>query len=293
MIYLILSILCSTSIYALFKLFGRYKIRTFQAIVANYFVASGFGFWYAATRGAKLGIDGTESWIWIACVVGVLFISLFYVMALTSQLHGVSVTSIATKMSMVIPALFFILTDPEEGVTIQKVVGIILGVIAVALSSLRKTGAEKRTNQAWIIPIVLFIGSGFLDLLLAFAEKNHLGSDLDYKSFVPVPFAVSALIGTTILVIRFALKKERFDLKSMGAGVFLGLVNYGSIYFLLRILGSGILDRSSAIPANNMGVVALSAFVGFALFKERLSAKNFIGIALALLAILLLTWQGI
>jgi multidrug transporter EmrE-like cation transporter len=73
------------------------------------------------------------------------------------------------------------------------------------------------------------------------------------------------------------------------AGLILGLVNYGSIYFLLRILGSGLIDRSAAIPANNMGVVALSAVVGVALFKEKLSAKKLWGILLALVAIALLT----
>ncbi|NEN24967.1 EamA/RhaT family transporter [Cryomorpha ignava] len=292
MIYLILSILCSTSIYALFKLFGRYNIHTFQAIVANYFVASGFGFWYAASQGAPVGVSGTESWMWIAAVIGVLFISLFYIMALTSQLHGVSVTSIATKMSMVIPAAFFIFTDPEEGITTQKLLGIILGVAAVILSSLRKN-AEKKVHRAWLIPMVLFVGSGFLDLLLAYTEKTHLATQLDYKAFVPVPFALSAMIGTVILSVRVILKKDKIHLKSLAAGIALGLVNYGSIYFLLRILGSGILDRSSAIPANNMGVVALSAIVGFAIFKERLSAKNIIGIVLALAAILLLTWRGL
>ncbi len=292
MIYLILSILCSTAIYALFKLFGRYKIHTFQAIVANYFVASGFGFWYASNQGANLVMNGSEPWIWVAAVIGVLFISLFYIMALTSQLHGVSVTSIATKMSMVIPAAYFILTDPQEGISTQKIFGIVLGVAAVILSSMRKS-AEKKVHRAWLIPIVLFVGSGFLDLLLAFAEKTYLATELDYKAFVPMPFALSAAIGTAILTLRLILKKEKLHLKSLLAGLLLGLVNYGSIYFLLRILGSGILDRSSAIPANNMGVVALSAIVGFAIFKERLSAKNAIGIILALAAILLLTWRGL
>lgn len=290
MIYLLLSIICASAIYAIFKLIGRYKMSTFQAIVANYFVASGFGFWYAHSQGAPVGINGSEPWIWIAMVIGVMFISLFNITAITSQLHGVSVTSIASKMSMVIPAAFFIITDPEEGITMQKFLGIILGIAAVILSSLRKKD-ETKVPRAWLLPLVLFAGSGCLDLLLAYAEKTYLSTQLDYKAFVPIPFALSAIIGTIILSVRLILKKDKLHLKSIAAGLVLGLVNYGSIYFLLRILGSGILDRSSAIPANNMGIVALSAIVGFAIFKERLSAKNTIGIVLAFTAILLLTWR--
>jgi drug/metabolite transporter (DMT)-like permease len=256
--------------------------------VANYYVASGFGFWFAST-GEYAGISGQEPWLWIAATVGVLFISLFYLMALTSQMHGVSVTSIDTKMSMLIPAVFFVLIDPSEGLGVMKIIGVALGVIAVVLASTKKTEGAAKT-AAWLIPIVLFVGSGFLDVLLAFAEKTHLPTDAAYRGFVPVPFGFAALIGTAIVLFRILTKKEVFSLKSWGAGIILGLVNYGSIYFLLRILGTGILDRSSTIPANNMGVVALSALVGFVFFKERLSPKNIWGIVLAIAAILILSW---
>ena len=43
MIYLILSILSSTAIFVLFKLFNKYNIDTLQAIVVNYFTAFAFG----------------------------------------------------------------------------------------------------------------------------------------------------------------------------------------------------------------------------------------------------------
>jgi drug/metabolite transporter (DMT)-like permease len=287
MIYLLLSILCSTAIYAIFSLFGKYKIDTFQAIVVNYFVASGFGFWYTnAHDGGDYTL--TEPWLFNAAIVGVLFITLFYIMALTSQRHGVTVTGIATKMSMVIPVLFFLIADDDETWHWAKLTGITLGIISVLLTTIsgKKSGKLK---FAALTPVVLFVGSGLLDLFLALTEKNHLTSDIAYRDFVPVPFGIAATIGTVVLIYRGIAKKGRLKVKNIVAGLILGLVNYGSIYFLLRILGSGLIDRSAAIPANNMGVVALSAVVGVALFKEKLSAKKLWGILLALVAIALLT----
>lgn len=287
MIYLLLSIFCSTAIYAIFSLFGKYKIDTFQAIVVNYFVASGFGFFYTGSHG---GGDYTlsEPWLLNAAIVGVLFITLFYIMALTSQRHGVTVTGIATKMSMVIPVFFFLIADEDETWHWAKLTGIALGIIAVLLTTIsgKKNGKLK---LAALTPVVLFVGSGLLDLFLALTEKNHLTTDTAYRDFVPVPFGIAATIGTVVLIYRGIAKKSRLHLKNIIAGLILGLVNYGSIYFLLRILGSGLIDRSAVIPANNMGVVALSAIVGIALFKEKLSARKLWGILLALVAIALLT----
>jgi len=287
MIFLALSIVCSTAIYAIFKLFKRFHIHTFQAIVFNYFVAAGFGFWYANVNGYGT-FDLGVPWLGIAAVVGVLFISLFYIMALTSQSHGVSVTSIASKMSMVIPALFFILTDPAETAGVLKVSGILIGVLAVVLASARSGPRQKIAGVIWL-PIILFVGSGLLDLLLAIAEKTHLQSDSAYQQFIPIPFALAAILGSVVLLFRLFSGKEKFHGRSILAGALLGMVNYGSIYFLLKVLGSDTFDTSSAIPANNMGVVALSALVGYAFFQERLSAKNRWGIILSLVAIGFLT----
>jgi drug/metabolite transporter (DMT)-like permease len=287
MIYLLLSIICSTAIYAIFSLFGKYKIDTFQAIVVNYFIASGFGLWYTDSHGGG-NYTLTEPWLVNAGIVGVLFISLFYVMAITSQRHGLTVTGIATKMSMVIPVFFFLIADEDETWHWAKLAGIALGIIAVLLTTL--SGKKKSSlSLSALTPVILFVGSGLLDLFLALTEKNYLTTDIAYTDFVPVPFGIAATIGTIILIYRGLVYNSRLKLKNLVAGLILGLVNYGSIYFLLKILGSGLIDRSAAIPANNMGVVALSAIVGVALFREKLSPRKLWGILLALVAIAMLT----
>lgn len=287
MIYLILSIICSTTIYAIFSLFGKYKIDTFQAIVVNYFIASGFGFWYTYSNGGG-SYTLTEPWLINAGIVGVLFIALFYIMAITSQRHGVTVTGIATKMSMVIPVFFFLIADPDETWHWAKLTGIALGIVAVILTTV--SGKKSAgLHLAALTPIALFVGSGLLDLFLALTERNYLITDIAYTDFVPVPFGIAAAIGTVLLIYRGMVKKKQLKLKNVVAGLILGMVNYGSIYFLLRILGSGLIDRSAAIPANNMGVVALSAIVGMTLFRERLSPRKLWGILLALVAIAMLT----
>ena len=220
MIFLLLSILCSTAIYAIFSLFARYKIDTFQAIVVNYFVASSFGFLYTkANNGGEYHFN--EPWLLNAALVGILFISLFYLMAITSQRYGLTVTGIATKMSMIIPALFFLISDPEEGWELTKLAGIGLGMIAVLFTTVDKR-SEKSTDKSALIPIVLFVGSGLLDLFLATTEKNHLTTEIAYTDFVPVPFGVAATIGVGELIYRGIAQGKRVQFKNLIAGLILG-----------------------------------------------------------------------
>ena len=77
MIYLLLSIVCSTAIFLLFKVFGKLQLNTFQAIVANYFVAAVFGLLLCPDPG--LIIESiSEPWVPLGYGLGLLFIFIFY-----------------------------------------------------------------------------------------------------------------------------------------------------------------------------------------------------------------------
>jgi len=290
MILLLLSILSSTTIYVLFKYFGIWKLSTFQAIVANYLVAALFGIANAAESTENNIL--AEPWLPMGVLTGVLFISLFYLMAYTSQTYGVSATSVASKMSMLIPVTWFVIADPDETLNPLKIVAVALGVLAVILATAKTKKAEKVSAIAWLL-IVLFIGTGVLDLILAYTEKFLLTSKNSRLQFTAIPFITAFSVGVVLLGVKLFRGSEKFHTKSLLAGVVLGIVNYTSIYFLLGALGSGFMVRSATLPANNMGIVAASAIAGVMIFRERLTEKNIAGILLALVSIALLIFDTV
>ena len=75
MIYLILSIISTTCLVLIFKLFEKFKIDTFQAIVVNYIVAAGLGF-LLDDSGIAIGSITSQSWFLNAVIIGLLFIPL-------------------------------------------------------------------------------------------------------------------------------------------------------------------------------------------------------------------------
>jgi uncharacterized membrane protein len=72
-------------------------------------------------------------------------------------------------------------------------------------------------------------------------------------------------------------------------GVVLGLVNFGSLYGLIRALDSGVFDSSIIFGINNMGIVLLSVIIAMMIFSEKLTIINKIGVILSLVAIIILS----
>jgi glucose uptake protein GlcU len=82
---------------------------------------------------------------------------------------------------------------------------------------------------------------------------------------------------------------QKIRLRNVFAGIILGIPNYFSIYYLLRMLNSRFLPSAALIPICNISILVGSVLVGRFIFKETLSKKNIYGIALGCIVILLLT----
>ena len=285
MIYLLLSILFSTGLFVIFKYFGIYKVDVLKAIFINYIVAFIFGF---ASAGKSISIKEVPNQPWFvgALILGALFVSIFFVMAMTAQKNGVSVTSVAGKMSVVIP-IFFGLFLYNESVTVLKIIGIIIALVAVYLASVKEEkNAIKKAGL--LFPILLFFGSGAIDTILKYIEANYVPKE-EVAIFSGSLFAIAAFFGGIILGIKSIKKREPFGLKNVIAGVILGIPNYYSIIFLIKALQVDGFESSTLFTINNVGIVIVSTLVGLFLFKEHFSLKNKIGVFLAILGIILVT----
>ena len=76
-------------------------------------------------------------------------------------------------------------------------------------------------------------------------------------------------------------------------GILLGAINYFSIYYIIRALSSFSIDGALVYPSLNIGIIIGASVVGILAFGERLSLMNKIGLSLAVLAIVLISYQEI
>lgn len=286
MLDLALSVLFSSLIFVIFKLFSVHKIETLYAIVTNYVIACIVGLLFYKGE-ITISEIPAKPWFWGTFALGLLFILVFNLMAATAQKVGVSVASVATKMSLVIPVLFGVFVYKED-LGVVKILGILLALAAVYFASV-KTNKISVQKSSLILPILVFLGSGVIDTSIKYIQEIYI-SENDYPIFSASVFASAALIGIVYILSKAFKKPLRINVKNVLGGICLGIPNYFSIFFLLRALQSDTLNSSSVFTINNVSIVMFSTLLGILLFKEKISLKNWFGIVLAIISIVLVAF---
>ncbi len=284
MIYLCLSILSSTLIFVIFKLFSKYKIDTLQAITVNYIIACISGI-IAYEESINVSVIIKKEWIYGTMIMGVIFISIFNLMAITTQKSGLSVTAVATKMSLIIPIIYGIIAY-NESTGFLKVFGMLIALISVYLASVKESEKNTISRKNLIFPILVFIGSGIIDTSLKFLETHYVDKN-DVSIFSSAIFGFAAITGVCFLIFKAITSTVSISFRNIVGGIVLGVPNYFSIFFLIKALRYKSLDSSTVFTINNVTILIVSTLAGILFFQEKLTNKNWAGIILATLSIIL------
>lgn len=214
-------------------------------------------------------------------------------MAFSAQKVGVAVTSVVSKISLVIPFLFSLYLY-NENFTFLKGCGVALAMLSVVLTCLRgKAETTRRDGFAayWLIvvPLIIFVWSGLLDTMVKFTEQRFL-NEANYDRYLVTAFGIAAGLGSLSLIILYLMGMQRFSRKALLAGICIGIPNYFSMWCLVKVLKNYAGNSSAIIPVNNMGIVLLSSVMAWVIFREKLTRINWIGILLALVAIAMIAY---
>ncbi len=302
MLDFVLSVVCTVLLLVILKLFNNFKVEKFAAIVVNYWVALLVGM-LAANFVPEFGTIQQKEWFAHAVALGFLFITGFYVIGLSLQHIGVAISTVVQKMSLVISVPFAILyfNEPYNLLKISAIALALLSVVCINIPAKKSIDEQKNvektvfdnqkaTRPAWIwfLPVYLLLSSGAIECLLQSAQNDIIKNDsLESANFTMISFALAASMGTIFLIYGLIRKQLAINLRSVVAGIILGIPNYFSIFFLIRSFSW--LDKSVVLPLNNISIVILTALIGLIFFKENLSKVNLAGLFLAVGAIILLS----
>lgn len=293
MTYLILCIFSSTGIFLVFKFLDQKNLPSFPVILINYFVASIIGF-LINSRSISIAEVRSAEWIPISIVIGFLFIVMFFVVAISSREAGISVTTVASKMSVVFPITFSMMIDPADSLTLLKSVAIIATLTGV-LFTVYEPAALRTGKRKILLPLLLFSGMGIVDSLVKFAQHRYV-QDENTAIFSAVLFLMAFLTGLIILPFRKEGISEFKGAAIWTWGIVLGIVNFGSIYLMVSALnhvtpGGTRIDSSIIFGTNNIGIVTLSVMAGLLIFREKLRPVNWMGIVISIIAIILFSFS--
>ncbi len=299
MLFLLLSVLLSVLLLLNFRLFPRYNVDTFQAIVFNYPVCFLTG-WLLLPAGQVFTIDFSQTWTWMALGLGVGFIVTFLLSGASTQRMGITVTSLANNLSLVIPVCFslFIFSDGNSmRFDALNYVGLALAIVAVALSTYRPatldaaTAGQPKSLGAVLLPIAVFLCYGGTNTTINYMNIHYIPS-ADKTVQVTLTMVIGAIAaGAVMLLVRLVRGEIRLQAKSLLGAVTLGVPNFLSFYTLLLALSAFRGNGAFVYPLYNIGVILVAAAVAGIFFHEKLNTANRIGLGLAVLAIGLLSWQ--
>lgn len=285
MIFLILAIIFSTGVFVAMRLFERFKLDNHQALMWNYVFASGTGFaicehWDTAPQLVA------EPWFGLSILTGFWFIFTYLLMTASTQRSGVTVTSLSSKLSVVLPIMAGVVMFSEK-LNFVATTGIVLALVALVLVLERKKESGEKNNRSWLLPVCIFFGTGTGDILMKITEQQNSGDDLGFM--IAFIYFVALIFGIIIVIWDIARGKSKWQWKSALGGIGLGVINFfstSSVYHAMRCFDNVVL-----FPIYNIGVVSLTALIGWLFFKEKLTLKNYIGLVIAVIAVILITFR--
>lgn len=284
MIYLILAILFSTGVFVAMRLFEKFKLDNHQALMWNYVFATTTGF-IVCERFDTLPQLVAEPWFGLSILTGFWFIFTYLLMAASTQRSGVTVTSLSSKLSVVLPTLAGVVLFSEK-LNFMASMGIVLALVALFLV----VGGKKdscNVNKNWLLPILIFFGTGTGDILMKITEQQHTGGDMGFM--IAFIYFVALIFGIIIVVFDIIRCKSKWQWKNAIGGIMLGVINYFSTYCVYNAMR--YFDNVVLFPIYNIGVVSLTAVIGWLAFQEKLTWKNYLGLAIAIIAVILIAFR--
>jgi drug/metabolite transporter (DMT)-like permease len=286
MLFLALAIFGSGVIPVIFRAFDGWRVSLFWAIPANYITCVLVGNFLA---GNSLNVTGliAQSWIGFAALQGILLAVNFYLLAHTAQRAGVAIAALASRLSVAIPSLLAFLLYGDS-LTVMKIAGLVAALLALYLCTAPERGAGALKSRLFqLMPILVFVTFGCYFSILKYLQTYYLDNS-SYHYYVMSGFVFAFVSSIVIGLGKGVFSPADFRVRHILAGIFLGVINYVAVYALLKVLALQGWESSQLFPIYSVGVVAVSALLAVLFFKERLSGRKTLGLAVGLAAVALL-----
>jgi drug/metabolite transporter (DMT)-like permease len=257
---------------------GAYTFSAISAFVALIF--------FVITSGGDLHF----TWDFVPHAIGfALTYSLSIVFSFLAITAGpLSITSLITSYSLLIPTVYGLIAWGED-FSILLAIGILLLIISIYLIRFEPKSENEEKNQRltpkWLLYVSLaFIGGGGCSAV-------QKGQQLAFQGAYKNEFMIVALGITTIAVGLCALIYEKkqivlFAKRSVLWASLCGAAN-GAVNYIVLLL-SMRMAASIMFPIISAGGIVMAAMLSMTVYKEKLSGIQKIGLALGVLAIIVL-----
>lgn len=207
-----------------------------------------------------------------------------------------SYTTVIVSLSTIIPTLSGVLFW-NETINIKQIIAIILMFMCFILS-VNFEKEHKKASVKWILfCLVTFVCTGLIGVMQKLHQSSDYKSELD--AFLIIAFAVSAVYSlANCLILKIVSKQQNAvstqnsaEAKSITGLIPVVIIIISGICVAvnnkLNLYLSGVMDSAVFFPVVNGGGLILTTLAALFLFKERLNKKQWLGIAVGIISVLL------
>ena len=275
MLYLLLAILSSTAVAVLIRLSGKYSQNGMTMLAANYLMCT-------AAAGVLAGWPPIPSGEGLAFTVaagafsGVLYLLGFVLLRWTMARAGVVLPATFQKLGVMLPTLAAI-TVFRETPQWTQLAGVAIAAAAILVMQERSEKADRRNLPALL---ALLVVCGGCDLMAKVFE--HWGNAAHNDHYLLYTFVTAFLLCAALCL----YKRQGITRGDVLCGLAIGVPNYMSARFLLRALTQ--LDGVVVYPTFSAGTIIAVTAVGVLCFREQISRRKALALAMVLTALVLL-----
>ena len=272
--------LCSVVVSVLIKICSTRGFSIIQMITWNYASASVLCYLWFKPDLIHVSVKQTPWWLIIS--LGILLPTIFLCLSKALQTAGILKTEIAQRLSVVLSLCAAWLIFNEQFSPL-KIIGIVLGFLAVVciLYAQKGDGAASRNKWGILYLILVWAGYALIDVLL----KYTTGLGLQFSVVLNLMFVCAFFI---TLMHAFFVQKTWPSVKNISAGLLLGVLNIANI--ALYVKAHMLLKDSPAVvfAGMNILVVLLGVLSGMLLFKEKIKPATVAGLIMGIAGVMCL-----
>ena len=274
MFYLILAILGSSMISILLRISSGKIKEGCSMLTFNYLACTVLGVAYAGFDPGIVHNPGFPRALGLGIFNGILLLGGFILMQSNVRKNGVVLTSIFTKLGLLVPVILSVVLFREMPTAVQ-IVGFVMAVAAIILINLRRdTGSFD-----WSL-ILLLLVCGSTD---AMAKIYEVFGHADLTD----PYLLYSFGAAFVLSIGVVFAgKERPGFREFLFGTLIGIPNFLSSKFLLAALKT--VPAVVAYPTFSVATLLVITLAGVLAFREKLRNYQWAALGAILIALVML-----
>lgn len=276
MLSLLLAILTSAMIAVIMRLSTDRAAGRISMLAVNYFACLVLAALHTGVNNLIPADPGLPGAMGMGLINGFLFLAGFLLLQSNTKRNGVVLSSIFMKLGLLVPMVISILFFREMPTAVQ-IIGFCAAIAAIILINYQKGGGK--IGSRWSLLLLLLAG-GSCDAMAKVFEE--VGAPSLTAQFLFYTFVVAFLLCLALAVWR----KEKCGIRELLFGLALGVPNFYSARFLLASMKT--VPAVIAYPTFSVGTILTVTLAGVALFKEKLNKRQWIALAMILLALALL-----